>query len=113
MTHTARRHVAQFIERANAGTLLSIFVAIVTGNRTAVDLLRLMLDLATLGFSRDKETEADPGALHMMVKSGFDPAKAAQTRARPNSTTGRSQEQTHWAGTHTESLHHLFEVHVP
>src|SRR5437867_12403162 len=34
MTHTARRHVAQFIERANAGTLLSIFVAIVTGNRT-------------------------------------------------------------------------------
>jgi len=112
MTHTARRHVAQFIERANAGTLLSIFVAIVTGNRTTVDLLRLMLDLATLGFSRDKETEADLGALRMMVEAGFDPAKAAQTLAWLNSATGRSQEQTHWAGTHPGFLDRINAVNA-
>jgi len=112
MTHTARRHLAQFIERANAGTLLSFVVAIVTGNRTAVDLLRLMLDLATLGFSRDKETEADLGALHMMVEAGFDPAKAAQTLAWLNSATGRSQEQTHWAGTHPGFLDRITAVNA-
>lgn len=112
MTHTAKRHVAQLIERANAGTLLSLFVAILTGSRAAVDLLRLMLDLATLGFSRDKETEADIGSLRMMVEAGFDPAKAAQTLAWLNAATGRSQEQTHWAGTHPGFLDRINAVNA-
>lgn len=112
MTHTVKRHVAQFIERANAGTLLSLVIAIVTGNRTAVDLVRLMMDLASLGFSREKETEADLGSLHMMVDAGFDPAKAAQTLAWLNSVTGRSQEQTHWAGTHPGFLDRIDAVNA-
>lgn len=112
MTHTAKRHVAQLIQRANAATLLSVFVAIVTGSRTAVDLLRLMMDLATLGFSRDKETEADIGGLRMMVEAGFDPAKAAQTLAWLNNATGRSQEQTHWAGTHPGFLDRIKAVNA-
>src|SRR5438445_7937570 len=36
----------------------------------------------------------------MMIEAGFDPAKAAQTLAWLNNVTGRSQEQTNWAGTH-------------
>src|SRR2546428_3545962 len=100
MTHTVKRHVAQFIERANAGTLLSVIIAIVSGNRTTVDLVRLVVDLAMLGFSREKEKEADLGSLRMMMEAGFDPAKAAQTLAWLNNVTGRSQEQTNWAGTH-------------
>src|SRR5437870_13498569 len=79
MTHTVKRHVAQFIERANAGTLISVIIAIVSGNRTTVDLVRLVVDLAMLGFSREKEKEADLGSLRMMMEAGFDPAKAAQT----------------------------------
>jgi len=100
MTHTVKRHVAQFIERANAGTLISVIIAIVSGNRTTVDLVRLVVDLAMLGFSREKEKEADLGSLRMMMEAGFDPAKAAQTLAWLNNVTGRSQEQTNWAGTH-------------
>src|SRR3989442_1797581 len=100
LPHTVKRHVAPFIERANAGTLLSVIIAIVSGNRTTVDLVRLVVDLAMLGFSRDKETEADIGSLRMMMEAGFDPAKAAQTLAWLNNVTGRSQEQTNWAGTH-------------
>ena len=87
MTHTVKRHVAQFIERANAGTLLSIIIAIASGNRTTVDLVRLVVDLAMLGFSREKETEADLGSLRMMIEAGFDPAKAAQTLAWLNNVT--------------------------
>jgi len=100
LAHTAKRHVAAYIERANAGTLLALVVAILTGNRTAVDILRLVMDLSTLGFARDKETEADVEALRMMVEAGFDPAKAAQTLAFFNEATGRTHERTHWAGTH-------------
>ncbi len=100
MAHTARRHVAAYIERANAGTLLALVVAILTGNRTAVDLLRLVMDISTLGFSRDKETEADVEALRMMVEAGFDPAKAAHTLAFFDEATGHRNERTHWAGTH-------------
>lgn len=100
MAHTAKRHVAAYIERANAGTLLALVVAILTGSRTAVDLLRLVMDISTLGFSRDKETEADIEALRMMVEAGFDPAKAAQTLAFFNEATGHQNERTHWAGSH-------------
>lgn len=100
MAHTARRHVAAQIERANAGAIFSTIVGIVTGSRVAVDFLRFMLDLAMLGFSRELETEADIEALRMMVEAGYDPAKAAQTLAWFNEATGRRQERTHWAGTH-------------
>src|SRR5256712_4068441 len=100
MTHTVKRHVAQFIERANAGTLISVIIAIVSGNPTTVHLVRLVVDLAMLGFSREKETEADLGSLRMMMEAGFDRAKAAQALAWLNNVNGRSQEQTNWAGTH-------------
>lgn len=100
MAHTARRHIAAQIERANAGAIFSTIVGIVTGSRAVMDFLRFMLDLAMLGYSRELETEADVEALRMMVEAGYDPAKAAQTLAWFNEATGRRQERTHWAGTH-------------
>jgi Zn-dependent protease with chaperone function len=100
IAHTSRRHVAAFIERAYAGALFSLLVAILTGSRAAADLVRLLLDLATLGFSRDKETEADLEALRMLVDAGFPPEAAPRTLAWFNQVTGRRQERTHWAGTH-------------
>ncbi len=100
IAHTARRHVAAFIERAYAGALFSLLVAILTGSRSAADITRLLLDLATLGFSRDKEREADLEALRMLVEAGFAPEAAPRTLAWFNQVTGRRQERTHWAGTH-------------
>ena len=100
IAHTARRHVAAFIERAYAGALFALVVAVLTGSRSAADVTRLLLDLATLGFSRDKETEADLEALRMLVEAGFPPEAAPRTLAWFNQVTGRRQERTHWAGTH-------------
>lgn len=100
MAHSAKRHIATQIERAQAGQLFAIFVAVFTGSRAILDLANLLLDLAFLGFSREVETDADIEALRMMVEAGFDPAKAAATLTWFNEATGRSNERTHWAGTH-------------
>lgn len=100
MAHSAKRHVAAHIERAQAGQLFAIFVAVFTGSRAILDLANLLLDLASLGFSREVETEADIEALRMMVEAGFDPTKAAATLTWFNEATGRRNERTHWAGTH-------------
>ena len=100
MAHTGRRHVAAQIERANAGAILATLVAIFTGSRAAVDIVRFLLDLAFLGFARDLEVEADIESMRMMVEAGYDPAKAAGTLAWFNEITGRRQERTHWTGTH-------------
>lgn len=100
MSHTAKRHVAAMIEKSNAAAIFSTLVGILTGSRAAVDIVRLLIDVAMLGFSRDLESEADIEALRMMVEAGYDPAKAAQTLAWFNQATGRREEQTHWTGTH-------------
>lgn len=110
MAHTAKRHVAAYIERATAGMLFALIIAILTGDRTLVDVVRLLQDIVNLGFSRDKETEADVEALRMMVEAGFDPAKAAHTLAWFNEATGRRQERTHWAGTHPGFLDRVAAV---
>src|SRR5439155_1148411 len=55
--------------------------------------------------SRSRGAPHDGGA-------GFDPAKAAQTLAWLNSATGRSQEQTHWAGTHPGFLDRINAVNA-
>jgi len=112
MTHTAKRHVAQVIEAANAGTLFSTLIAIISGSRTAQDVARLFIRLAMLGFSREKETEADIGSLRMMVEAGFDPAQAAHTLAWLNEVTRREQENTHWAGTHPGFLDRIQAVNA-
>ncbi|MDQ7820780.1 MAG: M48 family metallopeptidase [Armatimonadota bacterium] len=100
IAHTARRHVAAVVERAYAGALFSLLVAILTGSQSAADVARLLLDLAMLGFSREMETEADLEALRMLVEAGFPPEAAPRTLAWFNQVTGRRQERTHWAGTH-------------
>lgn len=112
MTHTARRHVAQLIEAARGGTLFSIFIALITGSRSAVDVAGLLINLQMLGFSREKETEADIGSLRMMVEAGFDPAQAAHTLAWLNEVTGRGEQNTHWAGTHPGFLDRIQAVNA-
>jgi len=112
MTHTAKRHVAQFIESANGGTVFLIFIAVVTGRQSAVDFARLLINLGMLGFSREKETEADIGSLRMMVEAGFDPTQAAHTLAFLNEATSRGEENTHWAGTHPGFLDRIQAVNA-
>lgn len=112
MTHTAKRHVAQFIEAANASTLFLVVIAIVSGSQSAVDVARLVVNLGMLGFSREKETEADIGSLRMMVEAGFDPAQAAHTLEWFNEATGRGEENTHWAGTHPGFLDRIQAVNA-
>ncbi len=112
MAHTAKRHVAAYIVRSNVSTVIAIVVAILTGDRTTVDLVRLLLDVSLLGFSREKESEADIEALRVLVEAGFDPAKAAQTLAWFNEATGHRQERTHWAGTHPGFLDRISTVNT-
>ncbi len=100
VAHTARRHVAQHVARAQAGQIASILVAILTGSSTAGDVVQVLLRISALGFSRELEVEADREALRMLVEAGFDPQAAARTLAWFNEVTGRRQENTHWAGTH-------------
>lgn len=100
IAHTARRHVAQHVARAQVGQLASLLVAILTGSRTAGDIVHVLLQISTLGFSRELELEADREALRMLVEAGFDPQAAPRTLAWFNEATGRRQENTHWAGTH-------------
>ncbi|MDR7563312.1 MAG: M48 family metallopeptidase [Armatimonadota bacterium] len=100
IAHIARRHVAQHVARAQAGELASILVAILTGSRAAGDVVRLLAQLAALGFSRELEVEADREALRMLVEAGFDPQAAPRTLSWFNEVTGRRQERTHWTGTH-------------
>ncbi|MCS7236349.1 MAG: M48 family metallopeptidase [Armatimonadota bacterium] len=100
VAHTARRHVAQHVARAQVGQIASILVAILTGSSAAGDLVQVLLRVSTLGFSRELEVEADREALRMLVEAGFDPRAAARTLQWFNQVTGRRQENTHWAGTH-------------
>jgi predicted Zn-dependent protease len=100
IAHIARRHMAQHIARAQAGQLASILVAVLTGSRAAQDVMRLLVQVAALGFSRELEVEADREALRMLVEAGFDPEAAARTLLWFNEVTGRRQERTHWTGTH-------------
>ncbi len=100
MAHTARRHVAQHVARYQVGQIASVLVAILTGSRAAGDLVQVLLQISTLGFSRELEVEADREALRMLVQAGFEPQAAVRTLSWFNEVTGRRQENTHWAGTH-------------
>ncbi len=100
MGHTAKRHVAALVERANAAALMGALIGILTGSRVAYDAVRLVSNLALLGFGRELEAEADAESLRMMVEAGYDSSKAASTLAWFNEATGRKDEQTHWSGTH-------------
>ncbi|MCS7173889.1 MAG: M48 family metallopeptidase [Armatimonadetes bacterium] len=110
IAHIARRHVAQHVARAQAGQLASILVAILTGSRAAGDVVGLLVQLSTLGFSRELELEADREALRMLVEAGFDPQAASRTLSWFNEVTGRRQERTHWTGTHPGFLDRVAAV---
>jgi predicted Zn-dependent protease len=94
IAHIARRHMAQHIARAQAGQLASILVAVLTGSRAAQDVMRLLVQVAALGFSRELEVEADREALRMLVEAGFDPEAAARTLLWFNEVTGRRNAPT-------------------
>ncbi|MER3459966.1 MAG: hypothetical protein C4303_01875 [candidate division GAL15 bacterium] len=100
VAHTARRHVAQHVARYQVGQIASILAAILTGSRAAGDLVQVLLQISTLGFSRELELEADREALRMLVEAGFDPQAGPGTLSWFNEVTGRRRENTHWAGTH-------------
>ena len=100
LAHTARRHVAIEIEKAQAGALVNVLVAVVTGVSLAGDLAELLVRVANLGHSRELEVEADVEGLKMMIEAGFTPDKAVATLQFFNEATGRRQEQSSWSGTH-------------
>lgn len=100
IAHTARRHVAQQVARYQVGQIASVVIAILTGTPAVGDLVQVLLQVSTLGFSRELELEADREALRMLVEAGFDPQAAWRTLGWFNEVTGRRQENTHWAGTH-------------
>lgn len=100
IAHTARRHVAQQVARYQVGQIASVLIAILTGTYAAGDLVQVLLQVSTLGFSRELEVEADREALRILVEAGFEPQGAWRTLGWFNEVTGRRQENTHWAGTH-------------
>lgn len=100
VAHSARRHVAAEIETARGAAVVGILVAVLTGSAVAGDLAELISRIGALGFSREREIEADELGMRMMTEAGFDSEKAVATLKFFNETTGRRQERTHWAGTH-------------
>ncbi|HXF81777.1 MAG TPA: M48 family metallopeptidase [bacterium] len=100
LAHTARRHVAIEIEKAQAAAVLNVLVAVLSGSAAAGDLAELLMRVANLGHARELEVEADVEGYKMAVQAGFDPERAAATLRVFNEATGRRQERTHWAGTH-------------
>jgi predicted Zn-dependent protease len=100
LAHTAKRHVAAEIETARGAAVVGILVAVLTGSAIAGDLAELISRIGALGFSREREIEADELGMRMMTEAGFDSEKAVATLRFFNEATGGRQERTHWAGTH-------------
>lgn len=100
LAHTAKRHVAIEIEKAQTAAFVNVLVAVLTGVSLAGDLAELLVRVAQLGHSRELEVEADAEGLRMMIEAGFNPDKAVGTLQFFNEATGRRQEQTSWSGTH-------------
>ncbi len=100
IAHTARRHVAAEIETARAAAIANILIAVLTGSAVAGDLVELISRISALGYTREREIEADELAMRMMTEAGFNQEKAVATLQFFNEATGRRQERTHWAGTH-------------
>jgi predicted Zn-dependent protease len=100
LAHTARRHVAAEIETARGAALANILVTVLTGIPLAGDLVEVVARNGALGYTREREIEADELGMRMMTEAGFVPEKAVATLQFFNEATGRRQERTHWAGTH-------------
>ncbi len=112
IAHTARRHLAIEIEKARGAAFVNILVAILTGSTTAGDVAEVVTRIAAIGHSRALEVEADVEAMRMMTEAGFNPEKAAATLRALNESSGRRQEQTHWAGTHPGFAERVDRVEV-
>ncbi len=116
VAHVAARHGQrrQSVGQRNAilGALGQILVGAVAGNsgigRVLGEGIGTGTQLATLGFSRSQETDADTRAIQYLVRSGYDPAAlstmlrslAAQEALDARIAGGDARSVPEWASTH-------------
>ena len=115
--HVAARHSAKRQKVATRNTVLGalgqVLVGAVAGNSGLGQLLSKGVgtgsQLATLGFSRTQETQADDLAVQYLVRAGYDPAalstmlrSLAAQESLEQRISGNARSVPEWASTHPE-----------